>query len=437
MPTKKKNKKINQERRNKMKTPQILLDYANVLEKKTEKTYPKLAPLAKQCYLNTIETTVKECANGDYFVITGDIPALWLRDSSAQLRPYVKHCKNSEEMRNIFKGVIKRHCFYVNLDPYSNAFNEEMHEESHKDDTDFSSPFIWERKYEVDSLCASIYLVSDYYNTTKDRSVFTEELHCMLKTITDTFIKEQNHDKNSSYYFNRTDCPETDTLPNNGRGNPTAYTGMTWSGFRPSDDRCKYNYLIPANMMCTVAMKTAAELLTDGFGDTLYAEKCRLLAKEVENGIQEYGIVEHPKYGKIYAYETDGLGNYLLMDDANSPSLLSAPYIGYCNKDDEIYQNTRRFILSNDNPFYFEGTAAKGIGSPHTGKDRIWHISLIMQILTTSNEQEKLDCLKMLSQTHAGTNFMHESFNKDNAEIFTRKWFAWANSLFAQMLSEL
>lgn len=420
-----------------MKTPQILSDYADKLEEKIRKIYPALAPLARQCYLNTIETTVKECENGDFFVITGDIPALWLRDSSAQLRPYVNHCNNSDELCEIFKGVIRRHCFYVNLDPYSNAFNEKENNNSHKDDTDFASPYIWERKYEVDSLCASIYLVSDYYRTTKDKTIFTPELHNMLKTITDTFIKEQNHADNSSYYFRRTDCPETDTMPLNGKGNPVAYTGMTWSGFRPSDDRCKYNYLIPANMMCVVAMTMASELLIDGYNDKCYSDKCIALAQEVDDGIKKYGITEHPEFGKIFAYETDGLGNYLLMDDANSPSLLSAPYIGYCKTDDPIYINTRKFILSTANPFYFIGTAAKGIGSPHTGKDMIWHISLIMQILTSTDENEIQDCLKMLSETHAGTNFMHESFNKDNASKFTRSWFAWANSLFAQMLSGL
>ncbi|MBR3768823.1 MAG: glycoside hydrolase family 125 protein [Clostridia bacterium] len=420
-----------------MTTPQILIDYSNELEQKIKNIYPSLAPLAKQCYLNTIATTVKECDNGDYFVITGDIPALWLRDSSAQLRPYAVHCKNSKELSEIFKGVIRRHAFYINLDPYSNAFNEIMHKESHEDDTDFSSPYIWERKYEVDSLCASVYLVADYYEATEDKSIFTDELHNMFINIVDTFIKEQNHPEKSTYYFRRTDCPETDTMPLDGKGNPVAYTGMTWSGFRPSDDRCKYNFLIPANMMCVVAMKKAAALLIEGYNDTKTADKCLQLAREVNEGIVKFGIYEHPDFGKIYAYETDGLGNYLLMDDANSPSLLSMPYIGYCDVNDEIYKNTRNFILSEKNPYYFVGTAAKGIGSPHTGKDKIWHISLIMQILTSTDENEKYECLKMLSNTHAGTNFMHESFNKDDASDFTRDWFAWANSLFAQMLSTL
>lgn len=420
-----------------MKIPEILLRYADQLEEKTKKTCPALAPLAKQCYLNTIETTVKPCDNGDYFVITGDIPALWLRDSAAQLRPYMPLCSESDELCEIMKGVIRRHVFYVNLDPYSNAFNEVAHEKSHRDDTDFSSPYIWERKYEVDSLCAAIYLASDYYEVTKDNSIFTEDFHDMLKTILRVFTLEQRHAENSKYYFIRYDCPETDTIPNNGKGNPVGYTGMTWSGFRPSDDRCVYNYLIPANMMAVCAMRKAAVMLREGFGDKETAAACETLAAQIDEGIRSFGVVDHPEFGKIYAYETDGLGNHLLMDDANSPSLLAMPYLGYCGKDDPLYRNTRRFILSSANPFYFEGKAAKGVGSPHTGKDKIWHISLVMQILTSLDESEKQDCLRMLSETHAGKNFMHESFNKNDPDDFTRSWFAWANALFAQMLGTL
>ena len=420
-----------------MEIPKILTEHAALLEEKTKKRFPALAPLAAQCYLNTIETTVKKCDNGDYFVITGDIPALWLRDSAAQLRPYMPLCKDSVELCEIMKGVIRRHVFYVTLDPYSNAFNEIANERSHRDDTDFSSPYIWERKYEVDSLCASVYLAYDYYDVTKDASIFTDDFRRMLLTVLRVFITEQRHTEQSEYYFIRKNCRETDTMPNNGKGNPTGYTGMTWSGFRPSDDRCKYNYLIPANMMAVCAMRKAAELLRAGYNDDENALRCETLAKQIKEGIETYGVVDQPGIGKMYAYETDGLGNYLLMDDANSPSLLSIPYIGYCEKDDPLYLNTRKFILSDNNPFYFEGKAAKGVGSPHTGQDMIWHISLIMQILTTTDDEEKTACLKMLSETHADKFFMHEAFNKDDPADFTRSWFAWANALFAQMLSTL
>lgn len=418
-----------------MKIPSVILDYADKLEANTAKKYSALAGLAKQCYLNTIETTVKQCENGDWFVITGDIPALWLRDSAAQLRPYMPLCAKSKELREIIRGVIRRHAFYIGVDPYANAFNETASGRGHKkDETDFDSDYIWERKYETDSLCASVYLLADYYDNTHDPAVLTDEVHTMLQKIIDTLVTEQNHDPLSKYFFRRMNCPETDTMPNGGKGNPVGYTGMTWSGFRPSDDRCYYNYLIPANMMAVVAAKRAAKLLEAGWNDAVYTEKAARLALDIDAGIRKFGTVVHEKYGKIYAYETDGLGNYVLMDDANSPSLLSMPYLGYCDKDDEIYQNTRRFILSKENPYYFSGSVSHGVGSPHTGKDKIWHISVIMQILTSSDEAEIADCVNMLATTHAGTNYMHESFNKDDPADYTRSWFAWANSLFAQML---
>ena len=418
-----------------MNIPQVVLDYADRLEKQTAKKYPALAGLAKQCYLNTIQTTVKPCENGDWFVITGDIPALWLRDSAAQLRPYLPLCRESAELREIIRGVIRRHAFYIGVDPYANAFNECPSRAGHvRDETDFYSDYIWERKYETDSLCASVYLLADYYDDTGDTSVFTEDVHSMLRTSIDTLVLEQRHSEKSAYFFRRNNCPETDTMPCGGKGNPVGYTGMTWSGFRPSDDRCYYNYLIPANMMCVVAAKRAAKLFDSVLGDALYAEKAARLALETDEGIRKYGVVQHEEFGKVYAYETDGLGNYVLMDDANSPSLLSAPYLGYCGVSDEVYQNTRRMILSSANPFYFEGRAAHGIGSPHTGPDKIWHIALTMQILTSADETEVRECIDMLASTHAGTYFMHESFNKDDPADYTRSWFAWANSLFAQML---
>lgn len=420
-----------------MEVPKILLRKADEITALLQDKYPELAPFFKGCFLNTIETTVTKLDDGGYFVITGDIPAMWLRDSASQLTHYIRYVNQDEDLKNIVKSVIARHAQFVCLDPYSNAFNAVAKSCWDTDQTDFKHPMIWERKYEVDSLCASIFLSYQYYKQTLDNSIFTEDFYNMIKTIVEVFIREQNHPQKSSYFFHRPNAPETDTLPNNGKGNDVAYTGMTWSGFRPSDDRCKYNYLIPSNMMAVCALKKAAELVSVGYDDTKLEVECRSLACEIDDGIRKHGIYDHSKFGQIYAYEVDGLGNILLMDDANSPSLLSAPYIGYCGKDDEIYQNTRRFILSYENPWYFEGEVAKGIGSPHTGYDKIWHISLAMQALTSDNKEEIEKCLEMIKNSHAGTYLMHESFNKDDAEDFTRPWFAWANSLFAELLIRL
>ncbi len=420
-----------------MEIPKILLQKADEITAKLEEKYPQLAPFFKGCFLNTIETTVTKLDDGGYFVITGDIPAMWLRDSASQLTHYIRFANEDEDLKEIIRSVIARHAQFVCLDPYSNAFNAVAKSCWSKDQTNFYHDLIWERKYEVDSLCASIFLAHQYYTQTLDESIFTESFYKMIKNIVEVFKTEQNHPQKSEYFFHRPDAPVTDTLPCEGKGNPVAYTGMTWSGFRPSDDRCLYNYLIPSNMMAVCALKKAAELINIGYEDTKLESECRSLAFDIDEGIKAHGIYEHQKFGKIYAYEVDGLGNMLFMDDANSPSLMAAPYIGYCNKNDEIYKNTRAFILSNENPWYFEGSVAKGVGSPHTGYDKIWHIALAMQALTSNNAEEIDSCLSMIINSDAGTYLMHESFNKDDAEDFTRPWFAWANSLFAELLIRL
>ena len=416
--------------------PKILLQKAEELEQKAAKKYPALAPLAKQCFLNTIETTVTQLDDGSYFVITGDIPAMWLRDSAAQLKPYIKYADQDEDLKAILKSVIQKHAFYINLDPYTNAFNSRPLEKGYSEDdlSNFQSGWIWERKYEVDSLCASLYLAHEYFQVTGDKSIFTEEFRMMIQKIADTFFTEQRHDRSPYWFVRENAWAPSDTLPMSGRGRPVNFTGMTWSGFRPSDDSCKFGYLIPSNMMAVVALKKAIELLQAGYDDKVLESRCYSLAEAIQDGIEAYGIVDHPKYGKIYAYETDGFGNYNLMYDANSPSLLATPYLGYKPADDPIYQNTRRFILSEDNPYYFVGKAAKGIGSPHTPPRYIWHIGLTMQILTSTDPAEKQECLDTIARTHAGTNFMHEGFDVDDPTQFTRPWFAWANTLFAQML---
>lgn len=418
-----------------IRIPEILLKRAEELESYYQEKMPVIAPLIKQCFLNTIETTVKQLEDKSYFVITGDIPAMWLRDSAAQVRPYVKYIKEDDYLGHIIEGIIAKQAELVLIDPYANAFNDSPNGRGHKDNTQLND-HVWERKYEIDSLCAPIYLLYTYWKETDKLVPFTDKVKEMIKTIIEVFRIEQHHEK-SSYYFERHNCPESDTLNNNGKGAPVAHTGMTWSGFRPSDDRCIYGYLIPSNMMAVTALAYAEEMCREVYKDEDLAGECRKLADGIEEGIKKYGVVEHPKYGKIYAYETDGMQNYLFMDDANSPSLLSMPYIGYCDKENELYQNTRNFILSQDNPYYVEGTYAKGVGSPHTPEGYVWHIGIVMQALTSTDREEVLQCLDMISKTHAGCNFMHESFDPNEPEDFTRTWFAWANTLFAELMDDL
>lgn len=393
----------------------------------------KLKKLFYNCFINTIETTVIYNEN-DTFIITGDIPAMWLRDSTSQIEHYLSFINKYPVLKEFFVGLINRQVKCILIDSYANAFNEEANGQKWDNDITKDSPWVWERKYEIDSLCFPVRLIYKYWKESGDENFFSDEIKQALETILNLWKIEQNHFENSDYSFQRLNCSETDTLCNNGLGNPVAYTGMTWSGFRPSDDACKYGYLIPSNMFATVVLSYMSEIFEKIYNDLDLKKKALILRDEIENGINKFGIVEHEEFGKIYSYETDGFGNYNLMDDANVPSLLSIPYIGYREIDDEIYQNTRKFILSKNNPYYYEGSFASGIGSPHTPPEYIWHIALSMQGLTTNNKDEINSLVKTLIQCDGNTGFMHEGFHKNNPEKFTRDWFAWSNSLFADFI---
>lgn len=395
---------------------------------------PKLLSMFKQCYINTLQTTTKQLEDGTSFVFTGDIPAMWLRDSSAQVRHYIPLASQDEQLQEMIEGLIRRQFMYIGIDPYANAFNESANDQRYDEDLTELSPWVWERKYEIDSLCYPIQLSYLYWKATGKTRIFDETFRAAVRQIIGLWKVEQHHAEMSPYRFQRLNCPPTDTLRNDGKGMPVAYTGMTWSGFRPSDDACTFGYLIPSNMFAAVALGYVAEIAAQVYQDERLQAAAEALKEEIEYGIETYGTTIHPKYGKIYAYETDGCGNYNLMDDANVPSLLSIPYIGYRSGDDPVYRNTRQFVLSQDNPYYYEGSAACGIGSPHTPDRYIWHIALSMQGLTSQDADETAKLLNMLLETDADTGFMHEGFHADDPRQFTRPWFAWSNSLFSEFV---
>lgn len=395
---------------------------------------PKLRDMFIKCFINTLETTTELCEDGTTFVFTGDIPAMWLRDSTAQVKHYLPLCNQFNELKVIIEGLIKRQVKYISIDGYANAFNKQPDGSGHQEDITEQSPWIWERKYEIDSLCYPVQLIYLYWKETEETKIFNEEIKKCFYNIIELWKKEQKHEL-SQYSFERTECYlPSDTLPEHGRGTAVGYTGMTWSGFRPSDDACSYGYLIPANMFAVVVLGYIIEIAEEIYGDTILATEAEKLKKEIEHGINHYGIYKHPVYGKIYAYETDGYGNYKLMDDANVPSLMSIPYLGYKPIDEEIYRNTRSFLLSENNPYYYEGKYARGIGSPHTPEGYIWPIALIMQALTSECQSEIDEILEILLSTDDKTGFMHESFNPDDPSEYTRAWFAWANSIFAELI---
>lgn len=398
---------------------------------------PRLLQQFLNCFPNTLETTTKLMDDGTTFVITGDIPAMWLRDSVEQVIHYVPLAKEDPDLQRIIGGLVKRHMMYASHDLYANAFNESAngwHWDAN-DETEMSA-WVWERKFELDSLCFTIRLAYAYWQETGRSDIFDERFKGVMEGIIRLWQTEQRHFERSDYRFERRNCPPIDTLRNEGRGMPVNYTGMIWSGFRPSDDACEFHYNIPANMFAVVSLRQMKDIAKWVFRDEALVNTISKLEEEVEHGIRLYGTYRHPEYGLIYAYETDGCGNYCLMDDAGTPSLLSIPYLGFADKDDEIYQNTRRFVLSKDNPYYYEGTAAKGIGSPHTPPGYIWHMALSMQGLTAAADEELRSMIDMLEATDAGTGFMHEGFHADNPDQYTRSWFAWSNSLFAQLVLE-
>ena len=401
----------------------------------------ELAWIFENCYPNTLDTTVNHYQkNGKpyTYVITGDIDAMWLRDSSAQVFPYLSLAKEDEKLKNLLKGVINKQIEFVLLDPYANAFFDDNQKVSEwKNDYTEMKPGVHERKWEVDSLCYVMRLSYHYWKTTGDASIFDEDWKKARLLILKTLREQQRKENKGTYKFQRGNGNPLDTQFGGGYGNPTHKNGLIYSMFRPSDDATFYPYLVSSNMFAVVSLRQISEIFKTNFSSLNADNQFIELANEVDEAIKNYAIFERKEFGKIYALEIDGFGNALFMDDANVPNLLSIPYLGYTSYHDEIYKNTRKFSLSTTNPWFNEGKFAKGIGGPHVGENKIWPLGLIMQALTTDDDEEIFYCLKTLKNTHAGTGFIHESFDVNNPKDFSRSWFAWANTLFGELILHL
>lgn len=350
--------------------------------------------------------------DGTAYIKTGDIPAEWLRDASAQARPYLFFAKDDPDTRALLRAIIARMAKYLQVDPYANAFTLDYR--------------VWEEKFELDSLAYPIALSWSYWKETGDSSIFTPDFQKALDAVLATMQREQDHPRDSRYTHKE--------LSDDGKGRPVGYTGMIWTGFRPSDDACYYNFLIPSEMFAVVALGDMAQIERDVYHNVVKASEAQSLRDEVQRGIQTYGLVLVPKYGYIYAYEVDGLGHAILTDDANVPSLLSAPYIGYTTPNDRYYENTRRFLLSADNPSFYQGQVARGIGSFHTPDHWVWPLALIMEGLTATTQSEKQDVLNQLLASDPGDHLLHESFDPDDPKRYTRPDFGWPNALFSEFV---
>ena len=401
---------------------------------------PYLAWMFENCFPNTLDTTVHysvtDDGDDDTFVFTGDIHAMWLRDSGAQVWPYVQFAREDEELRRMIRGTILRQLKCICIDPYANAFNMGPTGSEWESDLTKMNPYLHERKYEIDSLCYPLRLAYEYWRVTGDDSIFGDLWMEAVAKILQTFREQQRKDGPGPYRFQRKTAVQYDTMSHNGYGNPVKPCGLIASAFRPSDDSTVLLYLIPSNFMAVSSLRKAAEIIGRS-GPHPLADECRVLADEVAAALQQYAVYQHPKYGLIYAFEVDGFGNQLLMDDANVPSLLAMAYLGDVSLSDPIYQNTRRFVWSEDNPYFFRGAAGEGIGGPHVGYDMVWPMSIMMRAFTATDDDEIRDCLQMLVHTDAGTGFIHESFHKDDASKYSRPWFAWQNTLFGELILKL
>lgn len=400
----------------------------------------ELVWLFNNCFPNTLDTTVTfqmKDNKPDTYVITGDIDAMWLRDSSAQVWPYITFINKDNALKQLVAGVINRQVACILRDPYANAFYDDANKTGEwKDDITDMKPGLHERKWEIDSLCYPIRLAHKYWQVTGDTKPFDAKWKSAIESTLKTFKEQQRKENDGPYSFQRKTSWATDGVPMNGYGYPVKPLGLICSAFRPSDDATIYSYLIPSNFFAVVSLKQAANMVKTISKDQKLAAALLALAAEVETALQKHAVIDHPEYGKIYAYEVNGFGSYNLMDDANVPSLLALPYLDSVKNTDPVYVNTRKMLLSLNNPFFFKGSAAEGIGGPHIGKDMIWPLGIIMRGLTSTDEEEIKDCIQTLKKTHGGTGFMHESFHKNNPEKFTRAWFAWANTLFGELLWE-
>jgi meiotically up-regulated gene 157 (Mug157) protein len=356
--------------------------------------------------------------NGRPFIITGDIPAMWLRDSTWQVAPLLH--SNHPEVVNLLIELSKTQVELFLIDPYANAFNPSPNGNCwHKDFAD-QSPWVFERKFELDSWASVLYLARMIIEKYDRWDHIDENFHEALEVMLNLAQREQRHDP-ESYVFNRSNGVSHDSLSHDGRGAPIAYTGMIYSAFRPSDDACVYGYLVPSNFFFLNELENLSQKMK--------TPKSEALAREIRNGLEKYAVIDN-----LYAYEVDGLGNALFIDDANIPSLLSLPLLAGSSLDVDVYRNTREFILSLSNPYFFSGSKAAGIGSQHTPTNHVWPIAMSVEALTSPSIDRKLKTLDILEATDAGTGNMHEAFHVDRPEEFSRAWFSWADMTYVQLV---
>lgn len=428
-----------------------------------------LARLFENAFPNTLDTTVRWHMDGNQkkkkkqsqtkwegahsFIVTGDINAEWLRDSTNQLAQYQSLAKKDKAIHQLILGAINTQTEYVIQAPYCNAFQPPPPSSlppSSNGQGDIVHPevepgVVFECKYELDSLAHFLSLSNQFYSHTQSDEFVTQRWLQAVQTLLVVVDEQQKgtftHDSGqfllNEYRFQRFTHAGTETLNLGGLGNPViSGTGLVRSAFRPSDDATILPFFIPANAMMAVELKRGAAMLK-AVGNPELAEELRIRGEEIEAGVWEHGVVNTKKWGEVFAFEVDGYGSHLLMDDANLPSLLALPVMGFCDRNNDVYQNTRKMILNrHGNPYFLEGQSFSGIGGPHIGPQNAWPLSLLVAAMTSDDDAEIKEYLDMIKAA-SPLGLIHESVNVNSIKDYTRSWFAWANSVFAQTMLDL
>ncbi|KIX08747.1 uncharacterized protein Z518_03404 [Rhinocladiella mackenziei CBS 650.93] len=471
--------------------PQCRKFSSAAVEKVIEDLYPRikdpdLAHIFRNAFPNTLDTTVLWHVDGvethapksrlvrdqdrwkgaQSFIVTGDINAEWLRDSTNQLAQYQLLAKSAPDISNLLLGAINTQAEFVISSPYCNAFQPPDPSRLplvHSGQDDYVHPayeprVVFECKYELDSLAAFLALTNQYHASTGSTAFLTPRwfkalqgvIHVLDAQAKPTFNADTGWYERNEYTFSRYTRIGTETLNLEGTGNPLAdHTGLVRSAFRPSDDATILGFLIPANAMMSVELARTSQLLrtassaaptsTEATWMLRVADDLESRAETIKAGIYKHAVTKHPEFGEVFTYEVDGYGSHLLMDDANVPSLLSLPLLGFLDASDPIYQNTRRMILSQrGNPYYLSGSKFSGIGGPHIGLRNAWPMSVLVQAMTSTSDEEILECLDRVKNVSA-FGLINESVDvhrgvRGGGDGMTRSWFAWANSVFAQTI---
>lgn len=433
-------------------------------EFKSKMTDADLFRLFENTLPNTLDTTIlwfnKNSEDPRTFISTGDIHAEWLRDSARQLSVYQKFICEDPQLKLLIKGAILQQAEFIQIAPYCNAFQPPKDSNvtiipPSIDDVKPTPPweYVFECKWELDSLASFFTLLNEYMENSKDYEILKNRevinaigviFRIIMRQSAPTFT-EKGDLLPVFYSYKRWTDSGTETLPLSGVGNSVnSNTRLIRSAFRASDDACIYQFHIPSNIQLLVELKKLIPLLEEHNNPMILtnpvADLLKNIASDIETGINEYAIITHPKFGKVFAYEIDGYGSVNIMDDANIPSLLSIPDLGYLPISDEIYQNTRNMILSKEgNPYFLKGKYLRGIGGPHIGLKYTWAMSLLTQIRTSNNNEEIMELLELLKTTTAGLGLMHEGIDVDskNGAVYTRPWFSWCNSEFGKTILDL